>query len=177
VVLGALKKVIHKADNMKLLIVGYGSNVKAVLNLSKEFGLEDRIFYLGSKEDKIELAEILSACDVGVIPYDSNPLWKTTIPAKALEYFACGLPVLVTYYKDSVIGNLISENQIGLRSDPEDIDGLSVNIEKIYNDSAFVVESAKRASSLVERCFDRNKTAEVLLKSILLSANYGNGRQ
>jgi hypothetical protein len=87
------------------------------------------------------------------------------------------VPVLVTYYKDSVIGKLISENRIGLRSDPEDIDDLAVNIEKIYNDSAFVLESAKMASSLVEHCFDRNKRAEVLLNSISLSAYYGNARR
>ena len=118
-VLGALRKVIHKADNVKLLMVGYGFNVKAVLNLSKELGLESRVFYLGSKEDKSELAEILSASDVGLIPYDSNPLWKTTIPAKALEYFACGLPGTVTYYEDSLIGKLISENRIGLNQIPK----------------------------------------------------------
>ena len=37
------------------------------------------------------------------------------------------------------------------------------------------MEGAKRASSLVEQYFDRNKTAEVLLNLILLSACYGNG--
>ena len=167
IVLKALKKVIDKADNLKLIMVGYGSNIKFILNLSKELGLEERVFYLGSKQDKSELAEIISACDVGLVPYDSNPLWKTTIPAKALEYFACGLPILVTYYKDSLIADFISVDQVGLRSDPNNIDQLARNIEKIYNEPSFVAEAAKRAISLVERCFDRNKKAELLLDYLL----------
>jgi glycosyltransferase involved in cell wall biosynthesis len=163
IVFRALKKLISRVHNIKIIIVGEGPYYKAILNLSKEIGIQNNTFYLGARTDKVELAEILSAADVGIIPLDANPHWKNTLPAKAFEYFACGLPVVATVYKDSALGKLINENKIGLISDPEDVDALADIMEKIYSDALFRKDAGKRAVLLVQERYDRRKTAKQFL--------------
>jgi len=163
VVIKALKIIIDKIPSVKLLLVGCGSDVEGVLNLANRIGLQNSVFYLGAKIDKMELGEILSASDVGIIPRDANPLWNNALPAKSLEYFACGLPVLATVHGDSLVARLIDENKIGLYSEPENVDALADTIEKIYNDNIFISDAGKRAALLIQERFDRNKIAEDFL--------------
>ncbi len=166
VVVRAIDIVTRKASNIKLLIVGYGRGLGTVLSLTKQLCLENNVFYLGEKLNKNELVELLSASEVGIIPYDSNPKWinlQGALPVKAFEYFACGLPVIATVNKNSTIGKFINENNIGLTSDPENVAALADNIEALYKDDLFRTEAGKRAILLVKERFDRNKLSESLL--------------
>ncbi|MFZ0896274.1 MAG: glycosyltransferase [Candidatus Nitrosopolaris sp.] len=46
IVVKALKKVSGKARNLRLLMVGYGSKIETVLDLSREEGLEKNLFII-----------------------------------------------------------------------------------------------------------------------------------
>lgn len=163
IVVRALKKVIERGYNVKLLMVGAGADLETVLDLTEQEGLKNNVFYLGARCDELELAEILSACDIGIIPYDSNTLWKNSLPAKALEYFACGLPAIATVYKDSLLGKLIFENGIGMVCDPEDTQALADTVVKVYTDTNLMRDGGSKAVFLIERLFDRRKIAEQFL--------------
>jgi len=159
----AIERLIRKKNNVKFLIAGRGTYVKELKNQIKKKGLQKNIIYLGEISEKIDLAKILSASDIGIIPYDANPLWKNTIPSKGLEYFSCGLPVVATAYPDSIIGKIISENKIGFISEPENVDALTNSLEKSYTDKIFVEDAKHRARKLIEDRFDRNKIAQEFL--------------
>jgi len=163
-VVRAIAGLIQRKQNVKLLLVGRETYDKKLQNLIKKIGIQNNIINLGEVMEKVELAKILSASDVGIIPYDANPLWKNAIPAKSLEYFACGLPAVATVYPDSILGKLISENQIGLTAEPENVADLSSTLEKIYNDQLFVQEAQQRACKLIQERFDRNKIALEFIK-------------
>jgi len=152
-------------DEIKLLIVGSG-NVSQLIRLAKKLGLNNNIVYLGVKNDRKELAQILSAGDVGIVPYDDNPLWKNSVPAKFYEYCACGLPVVATVYEDSILAKLINENGIGLTVRPMDKEKLAEAIRNLYENESFRVVAGRKARELVEREFDRNKIAEKFLNLI-----------
>ncbi len=158
-VVEAFEGLVRKKQNIKLLLVGRGSYINELEVLIKKKCLEKNIIYLGEVLDKIKLAKILSASDVGIIPFDANPQWKNALPSKALEYFACGLPAVATVYTDSVLGKMISENQIGLTSEPENVEALSNALEKISGDQQFLKNAQKRACKLIKDRFDRNKIA------------------
>ncbi|HXS60675.1 MAG TPA: glycosyltransferase family 4 protein, partial [Candidatus Sulfopaludibacter sp.] len=162
IVIKALEKVILKIPTIKLLIIGYGlaNNVEEIISLSKELKIYDNILFLNSKTE--DLANLLSCCNIGIVPYDANLLWKNSLPVKSFEYFACGLPVIATVYKDSVLGKMIEENKIGLISEPEDIDGLADAIEKIFNSD--LSSPSKRAVSFVRKHYDRNNTAKEFIE-------------
>jgi glycosyltransferase involved in cell wall biosynthesis len=179
IVIRAMEKISSKIHNLKLLMVGRGST-KKMLDLAKEVGMSENVIYLGSKMDKIELAKIFSASDIGIIPYDANPLWKNSMPVKALEYLACGLPIIATVYGDSVLAELICENNVGLVAAPESVDSLALAIEKMYDfycssacknqdddvdrgNSLFTKEARERSASLVKNNFDRNEISKHFL--------------
>lgn len=158
IVLSALKTIVTKMKNVKLIVIGRGgASIEDFLDLADKLNLKDNVVFLGLKTDKKEIAEILSAADVGVIPYDANPLWKNSLPVKSLEYLACGVPILATVYTDSILARLILENGVGLVSAPENVEELAINIERVYRENTWITEAGKRSVSLVETQFDRNK--------------------
>lgn len=153
-----------KLTKIKLIIVGYAlaSDINALNTLISDLGLQNNVKYIKTKIDKIELAKLIPCCDVGIVPYDSNPLWKNSLPVKSFEYFACGLPIVATAFNDSILGKLVESNNIGIVSEPENVECLASSIEKIYHSD---IESAgKRAISLMKTKYDRNIIAIKFLK-------------
>lgn len=146
-------------NKIRLLIVGSG-DVSNVLKLAENLSLKDNIIYLDVKNDKIELAQIISAGDVGIIPYDDNPLWKDHVPAKFYEYCACGIPVIATTYEESLLAELVRCHAVGLTSPPMDEEKLAEAIYNIYKNKCFREAAGKRARALIEEKFDRNKLSE-----------------
>jgi len=153
-------------SKVKLLMLGDGPDLPKIMNMAKNLSLEDNMIYLGLKNDKRELAEILSASDVGLIPYDNSPLWKNSVPAKFYEYCACGIPVIATVHNDSYLEELIKKHEIGVTSPPLDEEKLANAIYWLYKNKSFREAAGKRARQLIEEKFDRNKIAEEFLNLI-----------
>jgi len=163
IIVKALSELQKSIKNIKFLIVGHGRCLSQVLKLSSDLGLNRKVIYLGVKNDKNELAEILSSADVGFIPYDNNILWKNTLPAKFFEYCACGIPVIATVYEDSILAKLIREHKVGLTALPMEVDELTETIYRFYKNKSFRKASGKRARALIEEMFDRNKISDRFL--------------
>jgi glycosyltransferase involved in cell wall biosynthesis len=162
-VIGALTKLLSQTKNVKLLMIGDGPDVPRVLTLSKNLGLHENVLYLGVKNDKKEIAEILSAGDVGIIP---GLYTKGQLPVKLFEYGACGLPIVATVYSDSMLSKLIKEYAIGVTAAPMDEEKLAEAIYFIYENESFRVAAGKRARLLIEEKFDRNKIAAEFLNLV-----------
>lgn len=153
-------------EKVKLLMVGAGPDLPKIMAMAKDLDLEDNVVYLGVKENRKELAEIISVSDVGIIPYDDNPLWKSALPAKFFEYCACGVPVIATIFEDSILSRMLREYQIGLAVPPNDDESLKNAIIKIYEDCPYREAAGRRARRLIEEQFDRKKIAEKFLQLI-----------
>lgn len=166
VVVRSLEKIKEKIQNISLLILGEGPNLDNVLELSKSIGVGKHIKYLGLEKDKAKLAEMISAADVGIVPYDSNPLWKHSIPVKALEFLACGLPIAAMAYPDSALATLIQDNDVGLASEPENVESFVTIIEALHQNLSRNDDTATKAISLVNRLFDRRKNIQEFVRLI-----------
>lgn len=164
IVIKALAKLHDLIRDIKFIIVGDGPDLPTILRLSKKLGLQDRILYLGVKNDKNQLAEILAVADTGIIP---GAYTKGQLPAKFFEYCACGVPVIATVSDDSILAKLIKEYKIGLTvSSMDDEEKLAKAIYQIYENDSFRETAGKRARALVEEKFDRNRIADEFLKLI-----------
>jgi len=112
----------HVTDRLRLVIIGdilrqyRGTFVKKI----KELGVDKQVVVLGVVEDPIKLAQLLSACDVGLIPRVEDSLFDYAIPAKFYEYIACGLPVFVLARKGSELWNVVERYKIGYVCRPND---------------------------------------------------------
>lgn len=147
----------------KFLVVGEGSDLPVLKKLSTRLGLNDNIIYLGVKNNPREIAEILSASDVGVIP---GLYTKGQLPVKFFEYCACGVPVIAVAPDDSILVNIIGKYKVGLSIPSLDEVNLAKSIHSLYVDLSFRTDAGKRAKALIEQKFDRNKTAERYLELI-----------
>jgi glycosyltransferase involved in cell wall biosynthesis len=171
VALRAMKRLEEKGvKNIKLVIAGEGEMQK-VLNLARGIGVHKAIEYKGAIDDKAKLAELMAKADIGLVPYDDNPLWKNSIPAKFFEYCACGLPVVATVYMDSILSKLIKEYEIGVTAPPMDQEKLAEAIYSIYENEPFREAAGKRARLLIEEKFDKNKIAAEFLNLVRESSD------
>lgn len=78
-----------------LMIVGSGGFQSAAQSLSKSLGIESRIRWLGERRTD-EIPELLSVCDVVVIPSVTTTSWKEQFGRIAIEAMACGVPVIAS---------------------------------------------------------------------------------
>lgn len=72
----------------KALFVGDGPMRSQVENLSRDLGVEDRAFFVGSKKD---VRPYLAAMDVGVLTSTTE-----TLSLAALEMMSCGVPMVLS---------------------------------------------------------------------------------
>jgi len=166
VVVKALKRLVDNGlRDVKLVIAGEGE-VQKILDLALKLDISDKIDYKGLISDKAELVRLINESDVGLIPYDDNPLWKNTLPAKFFEYCACGIPVIATAYEDSILAEFIRKYEIGVTSPPMDEEKLAEVIYYIYENESFREAAGKRARLLIEEKFDRNKIAVEFLNLV-----------
>lgn len=162
IVLYALKKIIDNngdSTKIKLLIAGHGTSLNLVLELAENIGLKDNVLYLGKIIKKDELVDILCASDVGIIPYDSNPLWRNSLPVKSLEYLACGLPIVAMAHDDSLLGKMIIENELGLVVQPENINSFYDAVSRIRKNNELRTTASMESVSIIQKNFDRHKIA------------------
>jgi colanic acid biosynthesis glycosyl transferase WcaI len=166
VAIKSLKKLVDIGiGNVKLVIAG-GGEVQKIFKLADDLGVLNNIEYKGTTNDKKKLAHLIAKADVGLIPYDANPLWKNSLPAKFFEYCACGIPVIATAHEDSLLNHWIRKYRIGITSPPMDEKKLAEAVYRIYQSKSFREEAGKRARVLIEEKFDRNKIAEQFLQLI-----------
>ena len=148
--------------NVKLVLVGTGE-VQKVQGLAASLGISSNIEYLGKIDDKARLAELIAGADAGLIPYDDNPLWRNSLPAKLFEYCSCGIPVIATAYEDSLLAEFIREYRVGITSPPMNEEKLAEAIYWMQQNRVFREAAGKSARSLIEEKFDRNKIADDFL--------------
>ncbi|WP_031492711.1 glycosyltransferase [Succinivibrio dextrinosolvens] len=114
-------------DDAKLLIIGDGKLKYEMLSKIKSCGLDDKVLYLGRRED---IQQFYNAMDCFLLPslYEGFPI-------TALEAQCCGLP---TIFSDT----------IPIESSPCDDLGCFINLE----DSA-----QKWANKVIEFCFEKKR--------------------
>jgi glycosyltransferase involved in cell wall biosynthesis len=163
IVIKALVKLRDVIKNIKFIIIGEGPALATILRLSKELGLRNEVLYLGVKNEKSQIAEILVAGDTGIIP---GVYSKGQVPAKFFEYCACGVPVIATLSENSLLARMINEHKVGLTVPSMDEKKLSEAILWMHKNESFRLGAGKRARLLVEMKFDRSTIAEEFFRLI-----------
>jgi glycosyltransferase involved in cell wall biosynthesis len=163
VVLKAFANIRDSSVSLKFLMVGEGPDLPILQKLAAHLGLSDSVLYLGVKQNPQDVAAIISASDVGIIP---GVYTKGQLSVKFFEYCSCGIPVIAIAPADSIIASLIDEFQVGIRVSSMDETDLGQAIKKIQYDYLFRIEAGKRARTLVEDKFDRHKIADQYLDLI-----------
>lgn len=124
--LKAFQKVAKQADGYVLKIYGKVDENLKLAELSKELGIEEKVFFMGQVDDI--LAQIRNA-SVFVLSSMSEGM-----PNALLEAMAIGLPAVATDCPSGGPRQLISDGENGLLVPNDDVDALAAAILRIIGD-------------------------------------------
>ena len=123
------------------------------------------VIYLGVL-DREDVINLLSASDIGLIPYSTENKYKLiytyAIPVKFYEYIATCLPVLALRNYSGDLGRLIDKYQVGYLCEPNNKTCIKDAIRNIIKNKDKLIHNACRSRRFV----DRKVGAEVLLQLI-----------
>ncbi len=149
VVLRALSKM--DCSNVAYAICGRGPLEGYLRGLAESLGLKDKIFFLGFREDVIEICK---AADVFV-----HPSIREGLPVALMEALACGLPAACS----NIRGNVDLMEGAGLEClfSPKDEAAVRAVITRLLQDAAFARECAERNRQAV-KAFSLEKSMQAM---------------
>lgn len=137
----ALKISSQKISNIKLLILGTGNREMQVYELAKSLGMENQVKIIKPVPQE-QVKEIMSKSDVGITTHQGGIFGDYYFSTKILEYMTQGLPVISSRTK--TIYKYIPDNSI-FYFQPEDIDDMVEQIEKVWMDFELVKYKVKKS--------------------------------
>lgn len=119
-------KALGKLKNPKIhyILCGVGDKKDELHALSKEFGLEENIHFLGYRTD---IAELLKSCDIFVMPS-----YREGLSRSLMEAMSAGLSCVVSEIRGNI--DLIEEDKGGYLCKPDDVNGFAESINNIIKD-------------------------------------------
>lgn len=144
-----LFEAIAQVPDAVFLLAGEGPEREPLEALAAQLGIDDRVRFLGRRED---VPQLLAACDVFALPslYEGSSL-------AVLEAMAAGAPVV-----SSAIGGtdeLIEDGGSGLLVPPGDAEALAAALRRLLDDPELRESLAARARERVERDLTRERMA------------------
>lgn len=146
---------------VKLIVMGKGERLSEYKRLAEELGLGGSVIFTGEVQRR-EVAEVMNRCNLGVIPYDDNPLWSSAYGTKIFEHCASGLPTVVSILPGSDLEKLVLEKGIGYVVKPLGIEDFASKIEFLLRNPA-VLEDMRRSALSLAGSFNRQRLAEQLV--------------
>lgn len=144
---------------LQYLVVGEGRLRKELETLSKELGLEDKVKFLGFREDVLKILTIL---DLFVLSSYLEGLCTSLLDAQA-----AGVPVVAT--STGGIPEIIKDGLNGLLVPPRDPESLAKAIIKLLKDTKLAKQMSSRGKEMVKEFSKEtmvSKTEEVYARLI-----------
>lgn len=138
VIIRALAKL--ENENIYYVIAGKGPLKEYLENLSKKFGLAERVIFLGFRTDVFELYHI---ADISAFPSKIEGLGLAGV-----EAMAAGIP-LVSSNVHGILDYVI-DGKTGYAIDPDDIDGFVKAIKKLTDNAELREQMKKNCYKAVE---------------------------
>ena len=129
--------ILYAADRLRnekklhFIIMGDGPDKERLVAISRKLELPNLKFYAGVS--KKEIADVLSAVDIAIIPLRKIELFEGAIPSKIFEILALEKPVLLGI-KGEAKDLFIDEGKAGLAFEPENDEELAELIRRLKND-------------------------------------------
>lgn len=131
ILIKALRRLVDKGINIKLVLVGGGTQQENITNLIKKLNLDKYVIMTGRVPHN-EVKDYYSVMDATVLPRKSMRLTELVTPLKPLEAMALGVPIVA-----SNIGGhkeLIIDDETGFLFKADDSNDLAILIESLAND-------------------------------------------
>ena len=153
--------------NMLFLFVGDGPLKKELLRLQKSYEL-DNLCVIGQKPIE-EVFKYTAAADVCLVPLKKADIFKSALPSKMFDAWACGRPIILTVDGEAK-EHLIKANA-GIYVAPEDHIGVKKAIIHLFNNPNLCQKYGRNGRRYVEKYFSRKVLAQKLEECLLTVLN------
>ena len=109
IAVAAFAKASHALPNAELHIYGEGPTRGSLEEQALRLGVGERVKFMAARP-LTEIARIVAAADVGIVPKRADGFGNEAFSTKVLEFMACGVPVIVArtkvddyYFRDTQV--------------------------------------------------------------------------
>jgi glycosyltransferase involved in cell wall biosynthesis len=152
--------VLHRQPEAVFWILGQGYMEHHLRQAARDYGIEDKVFFMGSVPHNL-IPQYIGAADVCVACFEDNEVTVCKSPLKIVEYLASGKPIVA-----SLVGE--TRNMVGgagFLVEPGDCHSLAHAIISVLGDPELRAEMGQRARQRAESRYNWGNTAESLLKT------------
>ncbi len=125
------------------LVIGGGRREAEMRQLAVEMGLEERVRFLGQRDD---VPDLLAALDIFVLPSHSEG-----VSLALLEAMAAGLPVIAS--RVGGLPEVVTDGDHGLLIPPQDPEALAAALARLLDEPAWAKKLGENARRQVEENF------------------------
>jgi len=145
--LNALKQIEASVGPSHALFAGEGPLLETLRAQAKEFGMEDRVHFLGFRADS---DDIIAACDIIALPS-----FKEGLSIAVMEAMALRRAVIAT----DVAGmpELVRDRETGLLITPGDVEALAGALQTLWTQPQFAAQLAIAGRAWMEERFDQRR--------------------
>ncbi len=149
--------ILKEVPNTKFLIVGNGSYLNNVINMTENANVRDNfIFYKSVPNERVPI--YINAGDICVAPFCKG---RIASPIKIYEYMACGKPIIASSIDG--ISDLLERSSAGISVPSNDAIQLADNIIKLLKDETLRDIMGKNARKYVIENYTWKITAKRIL--------------
>jgi len=160
VAIKAMPAIIKQNQNVKLILIGDGSNRDSLEKLTIDLKLKKHVFFTGWLELNIALQKVLES-DICIIPYISTEHTETTIPHKLFPYMYLKKAVVVSNCRP--LERIVSETKAGLVFKSENAIELADAILKLCGNKTLRTQMGKNGKEAVINNYNWNNTSSSLI--------------
>lgn len=148
---------------VKLNIVGDGSNLETLKNIVKEESIEN-VHFWGRMPLK-EMPKWFEGSDVLIISLTDAPIFSLTVPAKFQAYLASGKPIYCVMKGE--VADLVTNYKIGFIAHPNNIEDIKAGFEKFLTAPKQDLQAfGNNMKLLLHSEYDRNKIIQQMTEEI-----------
>ncbi|WP_309616978.1 glycosyltransferase family 4 protein [Salinibacterium sp.] len=160
-ILAVMEELVHERgrSDIRAVLLGFGDCLESLKRESTQRGLDDHVVFTG-RVGPSQIAQYLSAADLGLGPDLNTPLNNVSTMNKTMEYMAFGV-VPVSF---DLIETRVSAGDTGIYVSSGDISGFADAIEALLDDPDRRVELGLRARRRVAAELDWRPQAEAYVR-------------
>jgi len=155
-------KLLKNEENMLFLFVGEGPLKEKLLKLQKTYELNNLCIIDEMPGKKV--FKYTAAADVCLVPLKKVDIFKSALPSKMFDAWACGRPIILTV--DGEARGHLNRANAGIYVNPEDHTGIKEAIIHLFNNPDMRQKYGRNGRKYVEKHFSRKVLAQQLEKCL-----------
>lgn len=159
VLIQAFSKVKQKNEEVKLLMIGRGSDEGNLKRLATKLGIKNDVVFTG-RVPQPEVPDFIASADIGVSPVPPVSFYKVSSPIKMFEYMGVGKPVIAN--EEIPEHKEVLEQSGGGILVPFTPEAFATAIIELLNDPEKAAEMGRRGREWVIK----NRSYEILARQV-----------